>query len=98
VSTTRQRNSARPTGRPHERALTRGVDVLNLDHYLEVLVRKPGVLPGATALTQAAPPGVHRQPRRARVGVIVRVSKIDRHTDPSNAALSQFVNTFGADC
>ena len=27
--------------------------MLNLDHYLEVLRRKPGALPGATALDQA---------------------------------------------
>jgi hypothetical protein len=29
-----------------------------LDHYLEVLVRKPGALPGATALAQARASGV----------------------------------------
>jgi hypothetical protein len=28
-----------------------------LDHYLEVLVRKPGALPGATALAQAREQG-----------------------------------------
>jgi hypothetical protein len=27
--------------------------VLDLDHYLEILLRKPGALPGATALAQA---------------------------------------------
>ncbi len=37
----------------HERALHRGTERLVLDHYLEVLVRKPGALPGATALVQA---------------------------------------------
>ena len=37
----------------HERAVVRGSQSLNLDHYLEVLVRKPGALPGATALVQA---------------------------------------------
>jgi transposase len=42
----------------HERAITRGAEVLNLDHYLEVLVRKPGALPGATALAQARAAGV----------------------------------------
>ena len=36
---------------------------LELDHYLEVLVRKPGALPGATALAQARASGrVHRRP------------------------------------
>ena len=37
----------------HERSSERGGQVLDLDHYLEVLVRKPGALPGATALAQA---------------------------------------------
>ena len=37
----------------HERAAGRHVEVLVLDHYLEVLKTKPGALPGATALAQA---------------------------------------------
>ena len=37
----------------HERAPGRYVEVLALDHYLEVLKTKPGALPGATALAQA---------------------------------------------
>lgn len=37
----------------HERAAGRHVEVLTLDHYLEVLRTKPGALPGATALAQA---------------------------------------------
>jgi transposase len=37
----------------HERATARGGQILVLDHYLEVLARKPGALPGATALAQA---------------------------------------------
>jgi len=37
----------------HVRAVGRYVDVLCLDHYLEVLARKPGALPGAAALAQA---------------------------------------------
>jgi hypothetical protein len=37
----------------HERAPGRYVEVLTLDHYLEVLTIKPGALPGATALAQA---------------------------------------------
>ena len=41
----------------HERALGRYVEVLDLDHYLEVLKRKPGALPGATALAQAKKAG-----------------------------------------
>jgi transposase len=41
----------------HERAVTKGGETLVLDHYLEVLVRKPGALPGATALAQARQAG-----------------------------------------
>lgn len=37
----------------HTRALRKGEQVLNLDHYLEVLIRKPGALAGASALAQA---------------------------------------------
>ncbi|MCD2191793.1 IS21 family transposase [Actinomycetospora endophytica] len=37
----------------HDRAQGKGAEVLALDHYLEVLARKPGALPGATALVQA---------------------------------------------
>ena len=37
----------------HERVSARGGQSLILDHYLEVLRRKPGALPGATALGQA---------------------------------------------
>ncbi|MHB1490844.1 MAG: IS21 family transposase [Cellulomonas sp.] len=41
----------------HERSAGRFVEVLALDHYLEVLKRKPGALPGATALAQAKTAG-----------------------------------------
>jgi transposase len=37
----------------HQRAIGKGAKVLDLDHYLEILHRKPGALPGATALAQA---------------------------------------------
>jgi hypothetical protein len=37
----------------HHRAVGKGAKVLELDHYLEILLRKPGALPGATALAQA---------------------------------------------
>jgi hypothetical protein len=37
----------------HERAPGKYIEVLALDHYLEVLKIKPGALPGATALAQA---------------------------------------------
>ncbi|GAA0714548.1 transposase [Dactylosporangium roseum] len=36
----------------HERLMTKSGTRLDLDHHLEALVRKPGALPGATALEQ----------------------------------------------
>ncbi len=42
----------------HPRQIRKGAQSLILDHYLEVLVRKPGALPGATALAQARATGV----------------------------------------
>ena len=41
----------------HERLIAKGGERLVLDHYLEALVRKPGALPGATALEQAKAAG-----------------------------------------
>jgi transposase len=41
----------------HQRAVGKGAKVLDLDHYLEILYRKPGALPGATALAQARAAG-----------------------------------------
>lgn len=41
----------------HERLGGRGQARLDLDHYLEALLRKPGALPGATALEQARAAG-----------------------------------------
>ncbi|HDL49520.1 MAG TPA: IS21 family transposase [Actinobacteria bacterium] len=37
----------------HPRSLHKGTETLTLDHYLEILIRKPGALLGATALAQA---------------------------------------------
>jgi hypothetical protein len=41
----------------HERCTNKGDAVLVLDHYLEVLVHKPGALSGSTALVQARKAG-----------------------------------------
>ncbi|WP_037827303.1 IS21 family transposase, partial [Streptomyces sp. NRRL B-1347] len=41
----------------HERLIGKAQSRLLLDHYLEALVRKPGALPGATALEQARAAG-----------------------------------------
>lgn len=37
----------------HVRSLHKGTETLTLDHYLEILIRKPGAMLGATALVQA---------------------------------------------
>lgn len=42
----------------HQRSPHKFTETLLLDHYLEVLVRKPGALAGATALVQARKAGV----------------------------------------
>ncbi len=42
----------------HTRSLHKNTQTLELDHYLEILARKPGALPGSTALAQARTAGV----------------------------------------
>ncbi len=42
----------------HPRLIAAGDEHLELDHYLEILVRKPGALPGSAALAQARTAGV----------------------------------------
>lgn len=42
----------------HERSTVRGSQTLVLDHYLEILARKPGAMPGALATRQARQAGV----------------------------------------
>ncbi|MGH8880403.1 MAG: IS21 family transposase, partial [Stackebrandtia sp.] len=49
----------------HHRAVGRHVEVLALDHYLEVLKTKPGALPGATALAQAKAAGLFTSTHQA---------------------------------
>jgi len=41
----------------HERSTVKGSTTLVLDHYLEILARKPGALPGSIALAQARASG-----------------------------------------
>ena len=51
----------------HERSAHKGSEVLVLDHFLEVLSRKPGALPGSIALAQARSGALRRWlHRRAR--------------------------------
>ena len=52
----------------HERSAVKGSTTLRLDHYLEVLTRKPGALPGATALAQARAGAVVHQRARSVLG------------------------------
>lgn len=78
----------------HERAAAKKAVVLDLDHYLEVLGRKPGALPGATALVQArangtftAEPEAFWALARERLGdgagtrALVEVLLLHRHLD-----------------
>ena len=48
----------------HERAAGKYAEILLLDHYLEVLARKPGALPGAIALARARAAGPSPPPTR----------------------------------
>ncbi|MGA5606377.1 hypothetical protein ACPCUF_36155 [Streptomyces griseoincarnatus] len=41
----------------YERLIAKGAVRLELDHYLEISVRKPGALPGRTTLEQARSAG-----------------------------------------
>lgn len=41
----------------HDRSLHKGTEDLVLDHYLEILLHKPGAMPGSTALAQARASG-----------------------------------------
>jgi hypothetical protein len=52
----------------HPRSLHKNTETLSLDHYLEVLVRKPGALPGATALAQAKTAGVFTDQHQRLLG------------------------------
>ena len=45
-------------GASHERSTVRGSQTLVLDHYLEILARKPGAMPNALATRQAREAGV----------------------------------------
>ena len=81
----------------HERSNSKGVQVLDLDHYLEVLKYKPGALPGATALVQARAngsfSGAHeafwaaaRKARGDRDGTreLIDVLLLHRHMSPAD--------------
>jgi len=76
----------------HERCITKGAEVLVLDHYLETLLAKPGALPGSTALEQARQRGTFSpqheqlwQTARRRLGdkagttVLIDVLLLGRH-------------------
>ncbi|MGH7748230.1 MAG: IS21 family transposase, partial [Candidatus Dormibacteria bacterium] len=49
-------HAGRPVAR-HERSYGRGQQILDLEHYLDVLVKKPGALPGSMALAQCRAQG-----------------------------------------
>lgn len=94
----------------HERAFGRYLEILILDHYLEVLARKPGGLPGATALAQAkasgAFTGAHQRywdaVRRSRgdaAGTRALVEILLAHrTLPATALLAAMDRAVASDC
>lgn len=49
----------------HVRSVHKNTEDLQLDHYLETLTRKPGALPGATALVQARAAGTFTKAHQA---------------------------------
>ncbi len=62
----------------HERLIAKASCRLELDHYLEVLIRKPGAFPGATALNQAGSAGKFTPAHDAWWAAAVRTHS---HTD-----------------
>ena len=84
----------------HARAVGKGIETLVLDHYLEILTRKPGALANATALAHATASGaftaVHQQfwdTARTRLGDrdgtirLIEVLLLHRHI-PTSQVLS----------
>jgi len=91
----------------HERLVARLGESLQLDHYLEVLLRKPGALPGATPLAQARAQGAFTPAHEAfwaaarrRLGdqagtrALIEVLLAHRHLPPG--VLVQAMQTLGA--
>jgi transposase len=88
----------------HERSYVRFVPVLDLEHYLDVLLRKPGALAGSTALAQCRARGlwptsydtlwahfVERHGRQAGTREMIGVLQLARTYGP--AALQAAVET-----
>ena len=83
----------------HPRRPTRGRESVQLDHYLEILLAKPGALPGSKALAQARENGsftpAHQRlwdTARAAHGeaegtrILIDVLLLHRHTNPADVA------------
>jgi transposase len=81
----------------HERLTVKGAETVVLDHYLEALTRKPGALPGSTALEQARAAGVFTHAHEAlwsaarradgepaATRVMVEVLLLHRHMDDTD--------------
>jgi transposase len=94
----------------HERAVGRYVEVLTLDHYLEVLKIKPGGMPGATALAQAKTRGVFTASHQAYWDATRRVRGdsagtralieilLSHRTMPAAALIAAMDRAVAADC
>ncbi len=68
----------------HERLIAKDSCRLDLDHYLEVLIRKPGASPGSTALDQARQAGKFTPVHDARGGH-GSVKPTGTRTEPANS-------------
>jgi hypothetical protein len=94
----------------HERSTAKGGQVLVLDHYLEVLQRRPGALPGATALAHARAAG--GSPRRSEAfwaaarkalgdsggtRALIEVLLLHRHLEHGDVFAGLSVGSVGAD-
>lgn len=66
----------------HERCYARHKKVLELEHYLDVLVKKPGALAGSTALEQCAQGLRQRQGKQAGTRAMIDVLLLAREHGP----------------
>lgn len=73
----------------HQRCLEKGKEILHYDHYLELLLTKPGAVPYARPLQQAHLPAVYQQfldkckHRPKGIKEFVRILMLHREFEPS---------------
>ena len=70
----------------HPRLVASGAEHLELDHYLEILARKPGALPGSVPLAQARADGSFTAAHEAAVGAARPARRRARHAGADRGA------------